>query len=99
MERLTALMESAETRNILHENKDLILEATSQVQGFYGILQNYIAENLTEFLDETLEETAKNIYTFSTYATRQFLNEISAVYGKQIHQAEILKEAERTEFV
>lgn len=99
MERLTALMESAETKSLLRENKDIVLEAAGQAQAFYGILQNYIAENLTEFLDENLEETAKNIYTFSTYATRQFLNEISAVYGRQIHQAEILKEAERTEFV
>ncbi len=99
MSRVTALMESAGTRAMLQENKDLVLEAAGATQQFYGVLQNYIAENLVEFLDENLEETAKNIYTFSTYATKQFLNEISAVYGRQVHQAEVLKEAARTEFV
>jgi len=99
MSRVTTLMESAQTRAMLHENKGLVFEAAGATQAFYGLLQNYIAENLVEFLDENLEETAKNIYTFSTYATKQFLNEISASYGKQIHQAEVLKEAARTEFV
>ncbi len=99
MSRVTALMESAQTRAMLQENKDLVLEAAGATQTFYNILQNYIAENLVEFLDENLEETAKNIYTFSTYATKQFLNEVSAVYGKDIHQAQVLKEAARTEFV
>lgn len=60
MSRVTALMESAQTRAMLRENKDLIFEATGATQQFYGALQNYIAENLTEFLDENLEETAKN---------------------------------------
>ena len=92
-------MESAQTRSLLQENKELVVEASNVMGQFYGILQNYIAENLVEFLDENLEETAKNIYTFSTYATKQMLNEISAVYGKQVHQAEVLKEAAKTEFV
>ena len=99
MEKLYALMESAETKALLQENKELVVEATKVMNDFYGILQNYIAENLVEFLDENLEETAKNIYTFSTYATKQMLNEVSAVYGKQMHQAEVLKEAARNEFV
>ena len=99
MSRLTALMESAETRNMLHSNKGLVMEAAGLTQNFYGVLQNYIAENIVEFLDSNLEETAKNIYTFSTYATKQFLNEVAAVYGKQVHQSEILKEAARNEFV
>ena len=99
MSRITTLMESAQTRAMLQENKDLVFEAAGATQQFYGVLQNYIAENLVEFLDENLEETDKNIYTFSTYATKQFLNEVAAVYGKQIHQAQILKEAARTEFV
>lgn len=99
MRKLYALMESAQTRSLLQENKELVIEAADVINRFYGIMQNYIAENLVEFLDENLEETAKNIYTFSTYATKQMLNEISAVYGKQVHQAEVLKEAAKTEFV
>ncbi len=99
MSRLATLMESAQTRNLLHENKDLVFEASNLTGQFYGVLQNYIAENLVEFLDENLEETAKNIYTFSAYATKQYLNEIAAVYGGRLHQAQVLKEAARTEFV
>ena len=65
MEKLYALMESAETKALLQENKELVVEATKVMNDFYGILQNYIAENLVEFLDENLEETAKNIYVRS----------------------------------
>ena len=83
----------------LSENKQLVESASQDMIGFYNLLTNYISENLVEFLDENLEETAKNIYTFASYSTKQFLNEISALYGRNLHQAQVLKEAAKTEFV
>ena len=99
MRNVKALLESAETQSLLQENVGLVQEASNALSNFYGVLNNYIAENLVEFLDENLEETAKNIYTFSAYATKQMLTEISTIYGKHVHQAQVLKEAAKTEFV
>lgn len=99
MQYVQALLENAETQNILQENSELINEASNIMANFYGVLQNYVQNNIVEFLDENIEETSKNIYTFAAYATKQMLTELSNVYGNKIHQNEILKEAERTEFV
>lgn len=99
MKHVQALLESADTQNILTENAALVEDASTAMMYFYGAMQNYIQENIVEFLDENLEETAKNIYTFSTYATKQMLTEVATVYGRQIQQKEVLKEAARTEFV
>lgn len=75
MKHVQALFESAETQSILQENAALVEDATNAMANFYGVLQNYIQENIVEFLDETLEETAKNIYTFSAYATKQMVRQ------------------------
>lgn len=99
MRKVQALMENAVTKQILAENADSINSATAAMNNFYGVLNNYITENISEFLDENLEETSKNIYTFSAYATKQMLTELSTIYGNQIHQQEVLREAARTEFV
>ena len=65
MRNVKALLESAETQSLLQENVGLVQEASNALSNFYGVLNNYIAENLVEFLDENLEETAKNIYVRS----------------------------------
>lgn len=99
MQKIKALLENTETQTMLEENKEVVNEATQVMGQFLNILNNYISENLVEFLDENLEETARNIYTFSTFATKQMLSETTAVYGRSVHQAEVLKEAAKTEFV
>lgn len=99
MDKVKMLMESEFAQNLLQENQEIVNEANDCLTKFYYDLNNYIVENITEFLDENLEETSKNIYTFSAYASKQFLTEMSTVYGSQLHEKEILKEAERTEFV
>ena len=65
MKHVHALLESAGTRNILRQNRGLVLEASDAIAQFYNLMQNYIAENIVEFLDENLEETSKNIYVRS----------------------------------
>ena len=97
-EKVVALLESEETRSILSENQELLTEAVGNVAEWYGILNTYISENIEEFLEDTLEETTKNVYTFSTFATKQYLNEVSSAYGKQMHSQKVLKEARANEF-
>jgi len=99
MEKVIQLLENTEVQNILQENSELIESAYGDLGVWYTAMNNFILENIEEFLGETLEETAKNIYTFSTFGTKQFLCEVSQFYGKQIHQVEVLKEAAKHEFV
>ena len=65
MSKLQTLMESEQVKNILTENQVLLEDATAKVAHFYDYLHNFILENITEFLDENLQETAKNVYVRS----------------------------------
>lgn len=98
MKKVISLLESAETQSLLQENSVLVEQATNDLGAFYGVLNNYIAEHLEEFLESDLQETNKSIYTFATFATKQFLCELSSYYGKQIHNAQVLKESVKNEF-
>ena len=99
MSKVKALLENEEVRSILTENQVLVEAAVQDLDGWYGTLTNFIQEHIDEFLDANLEETAKNIYTFSSFATSQYLSEISHTYGSQMYHAEVLKESARHEFI
>lgn len=99
MKKVIALLENTETRNLLQENQVLVETATNELGYWYNYLAQYVTENIEEFLDASLEETAKNIYTFSSFATKQMITELSSCFGKQLHSAQVLKEAARTEFM
>ena len=94
-----ALLEDAGTQALLQEILVLVEQAMNDLTQWYGVLNNYISENIEEFLEDSLEETAKSIYTFSTFATKQYLCEISQIYGKQIQNKQVLKESAQKEFI
>lgn len=98
MNKLAAILEDAGTQAMLQENSVLVESAMNDLTSWYGYLNNYISENIEEFLESNLEETMKSIYTFSTFSTKQFLCEMSQNYGSKIQQAQVLKEAARNEF-
>lgn len=98
MQKIIELLENTENQNILAENKELVNYAIQDLSKFYTYMNKYINENIEEFLEENLEETSKSIYTFATFATKQFLCEVSNYYGKQMHTNQVLKEAARNEF-
>jgi len=99
MSKVQALLENEEIINVLNENQVLVEAAVSELDGWYQQMTDFVLEHIEEFLDENIEETAKNVYTFSTFATSQYLSEISHRYGAQMHQSEVLKEAAKHEFV
>lgn len=99
MKYVEALLENAEVQNMLNENSELVEDASAVMMHFFDVMRNYVQENLVEFLDEDLTETSKNIYTFATYATKQMLSEVAAIYGREAYKAEVLKESAKTEFV
>lgn len=98
MNKLVSLLEDAGVQTMLQENSVLVESAMNDLTIWYGYLNNYISENIEEFLESNLEETMKSIYTFSTFSTKQFLCEMSQYYGNQMWQSQVLKEAARTEF-
>lgn len=98
MNKVISLLESTETQSLLQENTVLVEQAVNDLGNFYGFLNNYMAEHMEEFLESDLTETNKSIYTFAAFATKQFLCELSSYYGKQIHNAQVLRESAKNEF-
>ena len=98
MNKIVSLLENAETQSILQENQPLVEQAVKDLGNWYTFLNNYVSENIEEFLESDLTETSKSIYTFSTFATKQYLCELSSYYGKQMHTAQVLKESAKNEF-
>lgn len=99
MKYIRTLFEDADVQSMLHENRPVVEQAMGALQYFYPVMAKYIAENYAEFLDEDLESTQKNVYTFSTFATNHFLSECAAIYGRKVAHQEVLKEQARTEFI
>ena len=99
MSKIKALLENEETVKMLSEHEELLQEANASFDEFYDIMAKFVAENIEEFLDENLEETSKNVYTFATFATAQYLSELSTMYGKKMEELEEIREAREHEFV
>ena len=99
MSRVNALLENENVISMLEGNSELLEEANQAFDGWYDVMVNFVMENIEDFLDENLEETSKNVYTFATFATTQYLSEISHVYGQKLEEIEAIKEAQEHEFV
>ena len=99
MSRVKALLEDTEVVSLLEDNQELIAEAGVEFEGWYDTLVNYISENIDEMLGDSLDDTMKNVRTFCSFSTSQFLAETSYLYGTKLHDAEILAEAEAHEFL
>ncbi len=99
MSRINTLLENESVVSMLEENTDLLEEANASFDDWYGVMVDFVMENIEDFLDENLEETSKNVYTFATFATSQYLSEVSHVYGQQLEEVEAIKEAAEHEFV
>jgi hypothetical protein len=99
MSRVKALLEDQELSSILSENEAILEQSTAEFNEWFEVMTTFVTENIEEFLDESLDETKKNVYTFATFATSQFLAETANRYGRQIYQSEVIKEAQEHEFV
>lgn len=86
LEKINALMESEETKNLISENEELITEAIGEATEFSKVLKVFALEHPEEFLGENTEETYKNVRLFSEVATAQFMTEVTNVYGSVISE-------------
>lgn len=95
MSYIQTLLESENIQEFMKEEAELLKEAEMVVAEFPNILKEFVLENPKEFMAESLEETRKNIRTFSEVATAQFICEVTSIYGTPTDEDyEALKEDE-----
>lgn len=88
MSRLKTLMENEQTQQFLTEHQDLIMEGGEQTARFNEILKEFVIQHPDVFVEDTLEDTYKNIRIFSEIATSQYIAEMVNIYGDEVQQVE-----------
>lgn len=81
MSIINAILENQENQAFFEANQEVLNEATVDAMEFNKVLKEFVLSHPAEFIGETVEETYKNILTFSTTATQQFLCETSNLYA------------------
>lgn len=76
MKMLNVLLENEGIQAELANNEDKILEASILVGQFPEVIKEYIAENMSEFIGDTIQETYSNMHVFTESATRNFMQEL-----------------------
>ena len=99
LEKVNALMESEETKKLISENEEIIVEAVEQANEFSKVLKSFALDHSEEFLGENIEETYKNVRLFSEVATAQFMTEITNLYGSVVTETEEVKESGIDEYL
>ena len=102
------MMESEQFGAFVDSNVDLLAEAVSVVDNFPVVVRDFIMsqpqefvseafdpENLTDTSLHALQETYKKITTFAEFATKQFLTEMSSIYGQVIGETSVVTESQK----
>jgi hypothetical protein len=89
MDRIKALVESEDFQTFISEAGDVVSDIASEVYGFSKVLKAFALNHPEEFLDETIEDTVKNLRVFSEIATAQYITELCSINGSMI-AAEIM---------
>jgi hypothetical protein len=109
MSNLVAMMESGEFGAFVESNVDLLAEATAYTDNFPLVLKDFIASKFEEFVPAfdaeaelteadclaIVQETYKNITTCAEFATKQFLVELSTIYGQEIENTAVVTESRK----
>jgi hypothetical protein len=78
--KVEALIES-DGNALVETHNELLTEAVVVINDFSKDIKNFILENSTEFMGESVEDTFKNIRVFAEVATAQYVAEVSNIYG------------------
>ena len=94
------LFESAEVQNAVSSVFPIMEEHIDyDMADWMYEMKNFVVNNLEDFVGLDLNETASNIYTFSAFATQQYLAEMSMLYGSQIEECQNMKIRQANEFL
>ncbi|MFW6246968.1 MAG: hypothetical protein ACOC22_02200 [bacterium] len=94
MSYIETLLENDSVKEFATKNEEVIKEAEEKTNQFRAFLKEFVLNNPKEFLAESLNETKKNIRTFSEVATAQFLAEVSSYYSSKTESEEPVVENE-----
>lgn len=72
------------TELIISESFEVTPAITEATQEFNTYLKAFIFENIDQFMDRNVDETCKNINTFTEVATSQFMHEVTSLTGFHI---------------
>ena len=72
------------TELIISESFEVTPAITEATQEFNTYLKAFIFENIDQFMDRNIDETCKNINTFTEVATSQFMHEVTSLTGFHI---------------
>lgn len=86
MSHIETLLENESVKSFVELNETVIAEAEENVAQFKNDLKRFVLANPEEFLAESLNETRKNIRTFSEVATAQYMSEVSSFYSEKAQQ-------------
>lgn len=79
MEKLNALMETAEMGNFFENNQEIINEVAVQAGDFSNTIKDYVYSNPELFMEADVTNMVKNIRIFSEAAMCQYMTEITSV--------------------
>jgi hypothetical protein len=83
MEKLNALMETAEMGNFFENNQEIINEVAVQAGEFSDSIKDYVYANPEVFMEAEVSDMVKNIRIFSEAAMSQYMTEITAVASQE----------------
>lgn len=93
MATIDALLENENMRNLITENQNILFEAGAYVEDFSKILKSFILANPSEFIAESVDQTIKNIKTFTEFATMQYCTEMSEYIAPAFKTAQTITES------
>jgi len=79
MEKLNALMETAEMGNFFENNQEIINEVAVQAGEFSNTIKDYVYSNPELFMEADVINMVKNIRIFSESAMSQYMTEITTI--------------------
>jgi hypothetical protein len=83
---LQELLESEEMENLVEQNQELLNEINEATEEFIGLVTEFVHQNPDVFLDESVENIAKNIRIFTEVSVMQFLTEITAMNQDRVNE-------------
>ena len=90
-EKVNALLES-ESPALIENHEDVLIEAMTQVNDFQKTLKVFVLKNPEEFIGESVDDTYKNIRTFTEVSTAQYVKEITTLSSTLINEAAVIEE-------
>ncbi len=91
-------MDNEKNLNVLieeftNDHPVIVTELNDRLEKFNGVLKDFVYENRSEFVSDSLENTYKNIKVFSEVATSQYMTELAEVVNQLTGDSTVMNES------